>query len=146
MSIYSFLDREVGRFNSTTEAPAAWIETTLPLEAGVRRQFLTDIRSPFALQINSIRKCRLSPSVLLASRDWGSLILLTANVGFAYLFVRCQKGEIQLPALPLRSSRKKNPDRSAALINEILKKVHREGTQSPTAKERETLERASRGK
>ena len=82
----------------------------------------------------------------LASRDWGSLILLTANVGSAYLFVRYQKGEIQLPALLLRSNRKKKPDRSAALIDEILEKVHREGMQSLTTKERETLERASRGK
>lgn len=82
----------------------------------------------------------------LASRDWGSLILLTANVGSAYLFVRYQKGEIQLPALPSRSSRKKKPDRGAALIDEILEKVHREGMQSLTTKERETLERASRGK
>jgi hypothetical protein len=88
----------------------------------------------------------VSALVDLASRDWGSLILLSANVGSAYLFVRYQKGEIQLPALRLRSNRKKRTDRSAALIDEILEKVHREGMQSLTTKEREMLERASRGK
>ena len=82
----------------------------------------------------------------LAGRDWGSLILLAANVGSAYGFVRYQKGEFQLPTFRLRSSPKKKPDRSAALIDDILEKVHREGLQSLTAKEREILEKASRKK
>ena len=71
----------------------------------------------------------------VAKRDWGSLIRLTANVGSTYLFVRYQKGEIQLPALRIESSRKKKPDRNAALVDEILKKVHREGMQSLSSKE-----------
>lgn len=82
----------------------------------------------------------------VAGRDWGSLLLLAANVGSAYVFIRYQKGEIQLPRLRIRPSPKKKPDRSAALIDDILEKVHREGIHSLTPKEREILENASRKK
>ncbi len=83
----------------------------------------------------------------IAARDWASLILLTANVGSAYLFIRYQKGELQLPSfLTIKILPDNVPKIAEGNIDEILDKINRGGLQSLSEEEREFLERAGRKK
>jgi membrane associated rhomboid family serine protease len=100
-------------------------------------------------------------------RDWGSLILLAANVGAAYAFIRYQKGELRVPSVPKirllpdppKSSKpasskpetKKSPSTpkgkgKAPTVDEILDKISSQGIQSLTAEERRILGKASEEK
>ncbi len=97
----------------------------------------------------------------LAARDWASLILLLTNVGAAYLYIRYQKGEFQLPSIPKvkilpdakgpvkTSDSKKSAQKTvgaAPTVDEILDKISSHGIQSLTAEERRILSKASEGK
>jgi len=86
----------------------------------------------------------------LAARDWASLLLLTANVGTAYAFIRHEKGELKLPGLPkvvFTTSKKPPPTKPTAVktpsVDDILDKISREGMHSLTAEERRLLDKAS---
>ncbi len=97
----------------------------------------------------------------LAANDWAGLIWLWLACGFAYQWVRYQKGLFGLPDLrfwrrkpafrvlpelakkPAISARPEvpPPDASMAEIDALLDKIARSGLGSLTAKEREKLER-----
>lgn len=92
----------------------------------------------------------------VAGRDWASLILILANVGSAYLFVRVEKGEITMPVRVLADDEtpkpvRRKPKKSKAGKNEggdpsvddILDKISRNGMQSLTDRERQILNDAS---
>ncbi len=80
----------------------------------------------------------------VAARDWISLLLLAANVGTAYVFIRYETGELKLPSLPKPSPKAKKPARSAGpTVDDILDKISRQGMQSLTSEERRVLDKAS---
>lgn len=81
-----------------------------------------------------------------------SLLMLLANVGTAYAFIRHEHGRWKLPRLPkvvFTSDRKptttipKPPAAKTSSVDEILDKISREGMQSLTPEERRILDRAS---
>lgn len=81
----------------------------------------------------------------LAARDWASLLLLAANVGTAYAFIRYEKGELKLPSLPKPAPQARKPAKksSAPSVDDILDKISHQGMQSLTAEERRILDKAS---
>ena len=81
----------------------------------------------------------------LGARDWSSLLLLTANVGTAYLFIRFETGALKLPSLPTRAPQARKPAKksSAPTVDDILDKISHQGMQSLTAEERRILDKAS---
>ncbi|MDB6006227.1 MAG: hypothetical protein JWR15_3214 [Prosthecobacter sp.] len=81
----------------------------------------------------------------LASRDWSSLLLLAANVGTAYAFIRFETGALKLPSLPKRSPQAKKPAKKSSTpsVDDILDKISHQGMQSLTAEERRVLDKAS---
>lgn len=80
----------------------------------------------------------------LAARDWVSLLLLAANVGTAYAFIRFEKGELKLPSLPKAVSKPVKPAKSKApTVDDILDKISRHGMHSLTSEERRILDQAS---
>ncbi len=80
----------------------------------------------------------------LAARDWASLLLLTANVGTAYAFIRYETGELKLPSMPKPAPKAKKPAKNASpTVDDILDKISRQGMQSLTAEERRILDKAS---
>ena len=81
----------------------------------------------------------------LGARDWSSLLLLAANVGTAFAFIRYETGALKLPSLPKRTPQTKKPAKksSAPTVDEILDKISRQGMQSLTAEERRILDKAS---
>lgn len=83
--------------------------------------------------------------VSLANRDWSSLLLLAANVGTAYAFIRFETGALELPSLPKRTSQAKKPAKksSTPTVDDILDKISHQGMQSLTAEERRILDQAS---
>lgn len=98
-----------------------------------------------------------------AARDWVGLLMLAAETGVAYGFVRHEQGQLQMPALssliprpaqpkpdrtllptrPLKAKKSRPVVRPQSDVDEILDKISREGMQSLTAEERITLEQAS---
>lgn len=79
----------------------------------------------------------------IAARDWGSLMLLLATVGSAYVFIRYQKGEIKLPTIiKILPDEPKQEKKSTGVIDEILDKISREGIDSLSDKERSILDSA----
>ncbi|MDI1311735.1 rhomboid family intramembrane serine protease [Prosthecobacter sp.] len=83
--------------------------------------------------------------VSLANRDWSSLLLLAANVGTAYAFIRFETGALTLPSLPKRAPQAKKPAKksSTPTVDDILDKISHQGMQSLTAEERRILDQAS---
>jgi membrane associated rhomboid family serine protease len=81
----------------------------------------------------------------LATRNWSLLLLLAANVGTAYAFIRFETGELKLPSLPKRAPQAKKPAKksSTPTVDEILDKISHQGMQSLTAEERRILDQAS---
>jgi hypothetical protein len=80
----------------------------------------------------------------LTARDWVSLLLLAANVGTAYSFIRYEKGELKLPSMPKAAPKPAKPTKnSTPSIDDILDKISRNGMQSLTAEERRILDKAS---
>ena len=81
----------------------------------------------------------------LANRDWSSLMLLAANVGTAYVFIRFETGALKLPSLPKRSPQAKKAAKksSTPTVDDILDKISHQGMQSLTAEERRILDKAS---
>lgn len=80
----------------------------------------------------------------LAARDWVSLLLLAANVGTAYAFIRFEKGELKLPSMPKPAAKIRKPAKSSTpTVDDILDKISRHGMQSLTAEERRILDQAS---
>lgn len=80
----------------------------------------------------------------ISGRDWGSLILLAANVGSAYAFIRYQKGDYRFPTIIKIIREPKEPTKtSVSRIDEILDKISRDGIDSITAEERSILDKAS---
>lgn len=86
----------------------------------------------------------------LAARDWASLLLLAANVGTAYAFIRYEKGELKLPKIPkvvftpsAKTRSNKPSTGKSPSVDDILDKISRHGMQSLTAEERRTLDKAS---
>lgn len=80
----------------------------------------------------------------IAARDWVSLLLLAANVGTAYAFIRYEKGELKLPSIPKPARKPARPAASKTpAVDDILDKISRQGMQSLTAEERRILDKAS---
>jgi len=83
----------------------------------------------------------------LAARDWVSLLLLAANVGTAYAFIRFEKGELKLPSMPKLTPKAAKPAQSSKSstpgVDDILDKISRHGMQSLSAEERRILDSAS---
>jgi hypothetical protein len=81
----------------------------------------------------------------LGARDWSSLLLLAANVGSAYAFIRFETGALKLPSLPKRMPQAKKPAKksSTPTVDDILDKISRQGMQSLSAEERRILDKAS---
>ncbi len=81
----------------------------------------------------------------IGGRDWSSLLLLAANVGTAYAFIRFETGALKLPSLPKRAPQAKNPAKksSTPTVDDILDKISHQGMQSLTAEERRILDKAS---
>jgi membrane associated rhomboid family serine protease len=83
----------------------------------------------------------------LASRDWISLLLLAANVGSAYAFIRYETGELKLPSMPKPAFKPAKATKPATprapSVDDILDKISREGMHSLTAEERRILDKAS---
>lgn len=88
----------------------------------------------------------------LGARDWSSMLLLAANVGSAYAFIRYETGELKLPSMPKRAPKttrpaqktaKAAPKSSTPTVDEILDKISHQGMQSLTAEERRILDKAS---
>ncbi|OYW28452.1 MAG: hypothetical protein B7Z47_05760 [Chthoniobacter sp. 12-60-6] len=81
----------------------------------------------------------------LGARDWSSLLLLAANVGTAYAFIRFETGTLKLPSLPKPSPKTKKPAKksSTPTVDDILDKISHQGMQSLTAEERSILDKAS---
>ena len=79
-------------------------------------------------------------------RDWSSLLLLAANVGTAYAFIRYETGALKLPSLPKRpppQTRKPAKKSSTPTVDDILDKISHQGMQSLTPEERRILDQAS---
>ena len=74
-----------------------------------------------------------------------SLLLLAANVGTAYVFIRFETGALKLPSLPKRSPQAKKAAKksSTPTVDDILDKISHQGMQSLTAEERRILDKAS---
>jgi membrane associated rhomboid family serine protease len=82
-----------------------------------------------------------------------SLLMLLANVGTAYAFIRHEQGRWKLPKLPrvvFTASPKAKPTKAtkpaaakAPSVDEILDKISRDGMQSLTPEERDILDKAS---
>ena len=81
----------------------------------------------------------------VGARDWSSLLLLAANVGTAYAFIRFETGALKLPSLPKRSpqARKAAKKSSTPTVDDILDKISHQGMQSLTPEERRILDKAS---
>lgn len=83
----------------------------------------------------------------LAARDWVSLLLLAANVGTAYAFIRYETGELKLPSIPkpaFKTASSAKPSKSSTpTVDDILEKISRHGMQSLSAEERRILDKAS---
>ncbi len=80
----------------------------------------------------------------LAARDWVSLLLLAANVGTAYAFIRFETGAFKLPSMPKLTPKAPKPAKSSTpSVDDILDKISRHGMQSLTAEERRILDSAS---
>ncbi len=83
----------------------------------------------------------------LAARDWSSLLLLAANVGTAYAFIRFEKGELKLPTMPKPAPKDRKPAQApksqTPTVDDILDKISHHGMQSLTAEERRILDNAS---
>jgi membrane associated rhomboid family serine protease len=82
----------------------------------------------------------------LGARDWSSLLLLAANVGTAYAFIRYETGALKLPSLPKRSppqTRKPAKKSSTPTVDDILDKISHQGMHSLTPEERRILDQAS---
>jgi len=81
----------------------------------------------------------------LANRDWSSLLLLAANVGTAYAFIRYETGALKLPSLPKRAPQAKKTAKKSntPTVDDILDKISRQGMQSLTPEERRILDKAS---
>lgn len=89
----------------------------------------------------------------IGGRDWSSLLLLAANVGTAYAFIRYETGALKLPSLPKRSpqsTKSARPAKSAPKskssspsVDDILDKISHQGMHSLTAEERRILDQAS---
>jgi len=92
----------------------------------------------------------------LGARDWSSLLLLAANVGSAYLFIRFETGALKLPSLPRRAPQSPRPAQKTAkaapksssgsstpTVDDILDKISHHGMQSLSAEERRILDKAS---
>lgn len=81
----------------------------------------------------------------LSIRSWVSILLLAANVGTAYLFIRFETGALKLPSLPKRSPQTQKPAKksSTPTVDDILDKISHQGMQSLTAEERRILDNAS---
>ena len=81
----------------------------------------------------------------LGARDWSSLLLLAANFGSAYAFIRFETGALKLPSLPKRMPQAKKPAKksSTPTVDDILDKISRQGMQSLSAEERRILDKAS---
>jgi len=82
----------------------------------------------------------------LGARDWSSLLLLAANVGTAYAFIRFETGELKLPSRPKRSppqTRKTAKKSSTPTVDDILDKISHQGMHSLTPEERRILDKAS---
>jgi hypothetical protein len=87
----------------------------------------------------------------LFARDWASLVLLASTVGTAFLFIRYEKGELELPSMPKPASKPPKPapksshtPKAGPSVDDLLDKISREGLHSLTAEERQALEKASR--
>ncbi|WP_395743092.1 rhomboid family intramembrane serine protease [Prosthecobacter sp.] len=83
--------------------------------------------------------------MFLAVRSWVSIVLLAANVGTAYAFIRFETGALKLPSLPKRTPKTKKPapKSSTPTVDDILDKISHQGMQSLTAEERRILDKAS---
>jgi len=81
----------------------------------------------------------------IGGRDWSSLLLLAANVGTAYAFIRFETGALKLPSLPKKSSQARKPAKksSTPTVDDILDKISHQGMQSLTPEERRILDKAS---
>ncbi|WP_395751312.1 rhomboid family intramembrane serine protease [Prosthecobacter sp.] len=92
----------------------------------------------------------------LSMRSWVGILLLAANVGIAYAFIRYETGALRLPSLPKRVSSPKGtqqPQKSSGTakssksstpsVDDILDKISHKGMQSLTAEERRILDKAS---
>ena len=81
----------------------------------------------------------------IGARDWSSLLLLAANVGTAYAFIRYETGSLKLPSLPKRAPQAKKPAKKSntPTVDDILDKISRQGMQSLTPEERRILDKAS---
>ncbi len=94
----------------------------------------------------------------LASRDWVSFVLLAANVGTAFAFIRYEQGELKLPSMPrphasikpvppARTSKAAKPAKEtkpkSPTVDDILDKISHHGMQSLTPEERRILDQAS---
>lgn len=87
----------------------------------------------------------------LFARDWASLVLLASTVGTAYLFIRYEKGELEMPSMPKVATKPSKPaqkpspaPKAEASVDDLLDKISREGFHSLTAEERQALDKASR--
>lgn len=83
--------------------------------------------------------------MLLALRSWVPIVLLAANVGTAYAFIRLETGALKLPTLPKRPAQPKKPapKSNTPTVDDILDKISHKGMQSLTAEERRILDKAS---
>ncbi|WP_395739512.1 rhomboid family intramembrane serine protease [Prosthecobacter sp.] len=88
----------------------------------------------------------------LSMRSWVGILLLAANVGLAYAFIRYETGALKLPSLRKRTPspqakqqtpRSGKPKTSSPSVDDILDKISHKGMQSLTAEERKILDKAS---
>lgn len=81
----------------------------------------------------------------LGERNWSALLLLAANVGTAWAFIRFETGALKLPTLPKRAPQARKPAKksSSPSVDDILDKISHHGMQSLTAEERRILDKAS---
>ncbi len=80
----------------------------------------------------------------LAVRDWTSLLLLAANVGTAFAFIRYEQGAWKLPVIAKPAPKPSKPAKSKTpTVDDILDKISRHGMHSLTAEERRILDQAS---
>lgn len=81
----------------------------------------------------------------LGERNWSALLLLAANVGTAYAFIRYETGALRLPSQTKQPSQapKAAKKSSVPTVDDILDKISHKGMQSLTAEERRILDKAS---
>jgi membrane associated rhomboid family serine protease len=98
----------------------------------------------------------LQSLIHLSANDWPQLLALWLTCGFAYLFVRRERGELSLPSMATLRSRSKlrvlpppAPSRrvaeesdAATEMDALLDKIAKSGMGSLTARERTRLDRA----